>query len=192
MQAPRLHSADTSIKRRLALTPSAVGAFTMPEDEITVAASGLTIEDSPRLHRQGKGVLPTVLGPGRGQHNRALVNLTPPQSPYLFSPLAGQDQQSDDVAELVLSTGTPDRDKLGLGEDAVTRRSLLCLGGPCDRVDLNEAILDCPGEERGQAGPNSIPRYSAAGLLDLIEPHSYGPLVDLSKPLAMQRLAVHL
>src|SRR3712207_5398073 len=79
------------------------------------------------------------------------LDLHPCHAADLLGPLACEDQQPDDAAEVILSAGPPhDRDLL-VREDSVARSLVDRSVGADDRVGVSQALPHGPGE-KGREG----------------------------------------
>src|SRR5262249_14499813 len=118
-QLPRLHGAiEATIELFPAVSPRGVSAGrARPEQVIALAERVHRANDLERRRWQvdemGVAVLAALLGQLPGPSIE--VELARAHAADLFAPAAGEDQQANDAAEVVVTAGVRDRHELGVG-----------------------------------------------------------------------------
>src|SRR5215469_2129904 len=120
-----------------------------------------------------------ILGALGGQADRArvLIDLAPHQAADLLAPAAGQNQQSNDLAEVrVHVAGIPDSAEFVRAQGSITLGSLRLTLGVVARVcvDVGKALQHQSGEGRLKLRPCAACGDVAARLPDLMQPPGDG------------------
>src|SRR5262249_1315850 len=135
-----------------------------PSTEHKLTIARLAFQDRPDLICNWQLVLPMVLPSLSRKHNQVAlkVDFRPAQTANLVPALRRQNEYPDYLAKVVLAQCRQHLCKLGLGEHSVSARAFASLARSADRVDLDQALTDCPCKERRQAGTGSITSYWTA------------------------------
>jgi hypothetical protein len=112
-------------------------------------------------------------------HVHIHVDLAPAHAADFGTALSRQNQQLDDATDVVVTTGAPDRDKLGIGKHPLAR--LRAVGGErADHgVDLAQAMPERPGVHRTERGARVCGTGTAVFRGDLGDTRSHIAARDL-------------
>ena len=101
-----------------------------------------------------------IFSPLAGQDYLAALDFVPTQATNLGLTLAGQKQQLDDIAVVIISAGVPDGSDLGIGKHSFPRLffTWLRIAGDIALRQL-DALADYPAQKRAEAGTHSVAGY---------------------------------
>src|ERR1700730_10190094 len=147
----------------LRMAPPAKATLTFPEYEIAIESPRLGRDDRPCRIGQRQDMQTAIFSAVRrkAQHTVGYVHLRPFKVADLFAPLAGKDQQPDDVSKLDIAKSAPNLPQLIVTQDTIPR---LGFGRPIrtnDRVAFGKALTHCPCEEHREPRPRPISSYRA-------------------------------
>src|SRR5262249_26982535 len=141
----------------------------LSKDEVGAIAPGLAGEDGQGLRRQGQRELSPVLYPVRRQYDLLLckINLLPLQPANLAAPTAGQQKQTNYLAEAIIAQTAPQLAKLILGQDPITAGSCVCRTSAGHGIGFCQPLLDCPREKGGERTAGAVANGRAGRSFDL-------------------------
>ena len=146
VETPR-REAEALVKWLLSAVP--IVEATLPEDEVGGVATGMPLQDSEGLARERQLVQATILSAGGRKHDQLppKIDLGPSQLADLVSALAGEQEQTDDIAEAVMPRLCQSR----RNSSGVSTRSRLppssALAVPSDGVGVEQSLTDAPTEK---------------------------------------------
>src|SRR5262249_18385515 len=143
------------------ISTTAVRKATLTEEE--VSAPGHPRKDSEGLRRQRQFMGARVLSTLRRKYDQLAckVDLAPLEFSYLAPALAGQQQETDNVAETIIAKAVPELAQFVLCKDTFARTALVCLGCALHWINVNQPLGDGPREHRAERRPGPIARHWA-------------------------------
>lgn len=126
-------------------------------------------------------VRPVILRPARRQRPASPVGreLAPGHAAGLAASATGENQKLDELAEVVVAAGAPDRGDLVVAQYAVTRLVPGWLARADDRVGLTHPFLHAPRKKGRQLRSRLAGRSVAA--LALNQPNAQGDILALDR-----------
>src|SRR6476660_5143525 len=146
VDCPRLYARQLGVELCLCLAEAGEATLALAEDEISNDGIWSGPDEFLGSARQRDDMRPVVLSTLAWHLKRGAIDLGPSEVGDLALPLAGQDQQFQNAAIVVITQREPDVCQLLTGENAIAGSCPGILVDVADGIDLKQSFTNRPCE----------------------------------------------